>query len=85
MAPGPAPARAAASTAGVNTMPPARASSTIMIGPPTNSATANCHPSSTSSTTPSSTTRLVEATWNTIALVKSAPLANSDLAMAEAA
>ena len=78
-------ARAADSRRGVKTNPPASASSTIMIGPPTNSATANCQPSRTSITSPSSTTRLVEAIMKTMALVKSAPLTNSDLAMADAA
>ena len=34
---------------------------------------------------PSSTTRLVEANMKTIELTKSAPLGNSDLAMADAA
>ena len=56
-----------------------------MIAPPTNSLAANCQPMSTTSTMPSSTTRLVEANMNTIEATKSAPLANSDLAMAEAA
>ena len=56
-----------------------------MIGPPTNSAAANCHPSSATSTTPSSTTKLVEANMNTIAETKSAPFWNSDFAIAVAA
>ena len=38
-----------------------------MMMPPTNSLTANCHPISTTSTMPSSTTRLVEANMNTMA------------------
>ncbi len=58
---------------------------TIMMAPPTNSARANCQPSSSHSTMPSSTTRLVEANMNTIEVVKSAPRANSDLASADAA
>ena len=37
------------------------ASATIMMGPPTNSATVNCQPISNARITPSSTTRLVEA------------------------
>ena len=57
----------------------------IMIGPPTNSATANCQPRRTSITRPSSTTRLVDETMKTIAVVKSAPLATNDFAIAEAA
>ena len=44
-----------------------------MIAPPTNSASANCQPSSSHSRMPSSTTRLVLATMKTIAAVKSAP------------
>ena len=61
------------------------ASSTIMIAPPTNSASANCHPISSHNTMPSSTTRLVEANMKTIDVVKSAPRANSDLLNAAAA
>ncbi len=56
-----------------------------MIAPPTNSARANCQPRSNHRTMPSSTTRLVEATMNTIAVVKSAPRWNSDFARAVAA
>ena len=56
-----------------------------MIGPPMNSAAANCQPMSTTSTMPSSTTRLVEANMKTMADTKSAPFWNSDLAMADAA
>ena len=55
-----------------------------MIGPPTNSAAANCQPISTTSTMPSSSTRLVDANMNTIADTKSAPFWNSDLAIADA-
>ena len=40
---------------------------TIMMMPPTNSLTANCHPISTTSTIPSSMTRLVEANMKTMA------------------
>ena len=56
-----------------------------MIGPPTNSAAANCQPISTTSTMPSSITRFVEANMNTIAETKSAPFWNSDFAIADAA
>ena len=56
-----------------------------MIGPPTNSAAANCQPISTISTTPSSITRLVDANMKIIAVVKSAPFWNSDFAIAVAA
>jgi hypothetical protein len=55
-----------------------------MMTPP-NSLTANCHPMRTTSTTPSSMTRLVEANMNTSDATKSAPLTKSDLAMADAA
>ena len=58
---------------------------TIMIGPPTNSATVNCQPISRARITPSSITRLVEAISNAIAAVKSAPLRNSARASATAA
>ena len=61
------------------------ASNTIMIGPPTNSAAANCQPINTTSTMPSSTTRFVEANMNTIAVTKSAPFWKSDFAIADAA
>ena len=56
-----------------------------MIGPPTNSATANCQPISTTSTMPSSRTRLVDANMKIIAVVKSAPFWKSDFAIAVAA
>ncbi len=56
-----------------------------MIGPPTNSATANCHPIRAISTKPISITRLVEATMNTMAVMKSAPLTTRFLVIAEAA
>ena len=56
-----------------------------MIGPPTNSPAVNCQPIRTARMIPSSTTRLVEANWNAIAEVKSAPLRNSDRASATAA
>jgi hypothetical protein len=38
--------------------------STIMMGPPTNSASVNCHQMSTARIAPNSTTRLVEAISN---------------------
>jgi hypothetical protein len=56
-----------------------------MMTPPTNSLTANCQPISTTRTTPSSITRLVEANMKTDADTKSAPFTKRDLAMAEAA
>ncbi len=56
-----------------------------MIDPPTNSAAANCQPINTTSTTPSSMTRFVDANMKTIAETKSAPFWNSDFAIAEAA
>ena len=56
-----------------------------MIAPPTNSAATNCQPINTASTTPSSTTRFVEANMNTIDATKSAPFWNSDRAVADAA
>jgi hypothetical protein len=54
-----------------------------MIAPPTNSASANCHPISSHSTMPISITRFVEATMKTIAAVKSAPRANKLFARAD--
>jgi hypothetical protein len=57
----------------------------IMIGPPTNSASVNCHPIRSARITPSSITRLVDAISNAIAEVKFAPLRNSDRASATAA
>ena len=59
--------------------------SAIITGPPTYSATVNCQPIRTARMIPSSSTRLVEANWNAIALVKSAPLRNSERASATAA
>jgi hypothetical protein len=61
------------------------ASSTIMIGPPTNSAAVNCQPISSAMMMPSSTTRLVEPISKAIAAVKCAPLRNNDRASATAA
>ncbi len=49
------------------------------------SATANCQPISTQSTSPSSHTRLVEANWNASIAVSEAPLSNSERAIAIAA
>ena len=56
-----------------------------MITPPTNSPSANCQPSSTQITIPSSITRFVEANMKTIELTKSAPRWKSVLAIADAA
>ena len=56
-----------------------------MIGPPMNSAAANCQPMRITNTTPSSITRFVEANMNTMAATKSAPFWNSDFAIAVAA
>ena len=56
-----------------------------MIGPPTNSAAANCQPSRTAISTLSSITRLVEANWKAMAAMKSAPLRKSERASAVAA
>jgi hypothetical protein len=77
--------RAACTSGGFSRARNRRASSTIMSGPPTNSAAVNCQPSSTARMMPSSMTRLVEANWKAIALVKSAPLRNTDRAIATAA
>src|SRR5450755_246025 len=63
----------------------ATATSTIMMGPPMNSARVNCQEISRARMMPSSTTRLVLAISNTIAAVKLAPLRNSDRASATAA
>jgi hypothetical protein len=49
------------------------------------SASANCQPMSTHSTSPSSHTRLVEANWNASAEAAEAPFWNRLLAMAIAA
>src|SRR5579859_525752 len=58
---------------------------TIMTGPPVNSARVNCQPMSRARITPNSITRLVEAISNAIAAVKLAPLRNRDRASATAA
>src|SRR3954447_24228379 len=57
----------------------------IITSPPTNSASVNCQPISTQSTSPSSQTRLVDANWKASADAAEAPFWNSDLAMASAA
>src|SRR4051812_23590437 len=49
------------------------------------SASVNCQPMSTQSTSPSSHTRLVEANWNASADAADAPFRKSDLAIAIAA
>ena len=51
-----------------------------MIGPPTNSASVNCQPSSSARMTPSSMTRLVLAISKTMAATKLDPLRNSERA-----
>lgn len=56
-----------------------------MIGPPTNSAAANCQPMRMMRTMPSSMTRFVEATSKAIAALKSAPLRKIERARATAA
>ena len=61
------------------------ASTTIISGPPTNSAAVNCQPISRARMMPNSTTRLVEPISNAMAAVKLAPLRNSDRASATAA
>ena len=61
------------------------ATTTIISGPPTNSARVNCQPSSSARITPSSTTRLVLAISKTIAAVKLAPLRKRERASATAA
>lgn len=61
------------------------ARTTIMIGPPANSAAVNCQPINRARITPSSMTRLVEAISKAIAAVKFAPLRNRERARATAA
>ncbi len=56
-----------------------------MMMPPTNSLTANCQPTKTARTIPSSTTRLVDANMKTLAETKSAPFTNRDFDIADAA
>ena len=56
-----------------------------MIGPPTNSPSVNCQPRISAIAIPSSITRFVEAIWNAIAAVKSAPFRKSERASATAA
>ena len=56
-----------------------------MMGPPTNSAAANCQPMRTTRTIPSATTRFVDANMKIIAVVKSAPFWKRDLDIAVAA
>src|ERR1039457_153672 len=63
----------------------ASAIATIMIGPPTNSASVNCQEISRARMMPSSMTRLVLAISNAMAAVKLAPLRTKDLASATAA
>jgi len=63
----------------------ANATNTIISGPPTNSASVNCHPKRSAMMIPSSTTRFVEAISNAIAAEKLAPFRKSDRASATAA
>ena len=77
--------RASRSSPGFRNRRNSTASTTIMIGPPTNSASVNCQPNSSHRITPSSSTRFVEPNWNAIAAVKFAPLRNSERASATAA
>ena len=63
----------------------ATAISTIMIGPPANSARVNCQDSSRAKMMPSSITRLVLAISKAIAAVKLAPRRNRARASATAA
>src|SRR5207237_9740777 len=58
---------------------------TPINGPPMNSAAANCHPISTMMMMVNSATKLVEASSNAIAAVKSAPLRKIERARATAA
>src|SRR3954470_21278216 len=57
----------------------------IITRPPTYSASVNCQPRSTQSTSPSSHTRLVDANWNASAVAAEAPFWNRLLAIAIAA
>ena len=57
----------------------------IIAAPPTSSASVNCQPIKTHSTTPSSTTRFVEANWNASVAAAEAPPANSARAITTAA
>src|SRR5438552_13773780 len=78
-------ARASATSRRDATRRSTSASTTIMIGPPTNSAAVNCQPIRIARMMPSSITRLVDAISNAIAAVKSAPFWKSDRASATAA
>ena len=59
--------------------------STIITAPPTNCARVKRQPRSVHRISPSSSTRLVEANWKTMAAVKSPPLRTIERAMAVAA
>ena len=59
--------------------------SAIITRPPTNSASANCHPMRIQRTRPSSQTRLVEANWKARAEAADAPFWKRLLAIAIAA
>jgi hypothetical protein len=77
--------RACSSSCGLTNSRSSTVISTIITIPPTYSASVNCQPISTHSTSPSSHTRLVEANWNASAEAADAPFSNSDLAIAIAA
>src|SRR5207244_9351197 len=77
--------RASATNSGVRNRANRIARKTIISGPPTNSASVNCHPIKTARMMPSSMTRLVDANSKAIADVKSAPLRNRERASATAA
>ena len=77
--------RALATSSGVRNTANRTARKTIISGPPTNSASVNCHPIKTARMMPSSMTRLVDANSKAIADVKSAPLRNRERASATAA
>src|SRR6516165_6174365 len=77
--------RAASTSRGRTNSRNRTASTTIISGPPTNSAAVNCQPISRARMMPNSTTRLVEPISKAIAAVKLAPLRNKDRAKATAA
>jgi len=77
--------RACSSSRGETKARSSAAISTISTTPPKYSASANCQPISTQSTSPSSQTRLVEANWKASAVVAEAPLASSERAIEIAA
>jgi len=78
-------ARASASSDGETNARISTVISTIITIPPMYSAIVNCQPISTHSTSPSSQTMFVEASWNASAPAAEAPFSNSDFAIATAA